>query len=128
MRACRRQVFKMVMMEQPGLSLLDEDSRIIVKIEGNARVETAMLLKQSLAQTPMAREVAIDWSEAEHVDASVLQVLLALRKSLSEHSLPFTVDRDNLKVREYLKLSGLSEYFPVRDRPPEAARAESPNA
>ena len=115
----------MVIMEQPGLSLLDEDGRMIVKIEGNARVETAMLLKQSLAQTPAAREVAIDWSAAEHVDASVLQILLALRKSLAERGLPFMVDKDNLKVRGYLKLSGLSEYFPVRDRPAQAAPAES---
>jgi anti-anti-sigma factor len=118
----------MVMMAQSGLSLSDEDGRMIVKIEGNARVETAMLLKQSLAQTPAAHEVAIDWGEAEHVDASVLQVLLALRKSLVEQGLPFMVDSDNLKVREYLKLSGLSEYFPVRNRPPHAPPAENANA
>ncbi len=116
------------MMPHPGFSLFDEDGRTVVKIEGNARVETAMLLKQSLAQTQTAHEVAIDWGEAEHVDASVLQVLLAFRKSLAERGSAFMVDRDNLKVREYLKLSGLSEYFPVRDRPPQAPPAESANA
>ncbi|MGA9416180.1 MAG: cache domain-containing protein [Terriglobales bacterium] len=35
------------------------------------------------------------------------------------------VDKDNLKVREYLKLSGLSEYFPVRDRPPHESQSDS---
>lgn len=92
-------------MEQPGLSLFDEDGRMIVRIEGNARVETAMLLQQTLAQTQGAHEVGIDWGAAEHVDASVLQVLLALRTSLAERGLPFLVDKENVKVREYLKLS-----------------------
>jgi anti-anti-sigma factor len=120
------------MIEQPGLSVLNMDGRMIVRIEGNARVETAMLLKQileqSLEQTPAAPEVAIDWSEAEHVDASVLQVLLALRKSLDEHGTPFVVDKDNSKVREFLKLSGLAEYFPVRDQPLDAPPTEHANA
>lgn len=115
-------------MEQPGLCLLDENGQMIVKIEGNARVETAALLKQSLAQTQTASGVAIDWSAAEHVDASVLQVLLALRNSLAEHGLPFVVDKDNLQVREFLRLSGLSEYFPVREHPPQTSPAESANA
>lgn len=114
MRACTRQVFEMVMMAEPGVSLLDEEGRTVLKIAGSARVETAVLLRESLAQRPPDREVAIDWSEAEHVDASVLQVLLALRRSLVERGLSFIVDKDNLKVREYLKLAGLSDCFPLR--------------
>jgi len=91
----------------------------MVKLEGSARVETAVRLKQELAQAQIAHEVAIDWGEAEHVDACVLQVLLALGKLLAERGSSLIVDRDNPKVRQYLKLSGLSEYFPVRDHPPQ---------
>ncbi len=104
-------------MPDPAISLFDENGCTVVKVEGNARVEMAALLKDKLALAQLAHDVAIDWSEAEHVDASVLQVLLALRKLLAEHSLALMVDKDNAKVRSYLKLSGLSDYFPLRVQP-----------
>ncbi len=106
-------------MSQSGLCVFEEEGRTMVKLEGSARVETAVRLKQELAQAQIAHEVAIDWGEAEHVDACVLQVLLALGKLLAERGSSLIVDRDNPKVRQYLKLSGLSEYFPVRDHPPQ---------
>src|SRR5580658_1627121 len=104
-------------MAQPSVSLIDEENRMVVKIEGNARVEAAVLLKQGLMQSKLAHEVAIDWGDAEHVDACVLQILLALRQAVTERGLTFLVDIDNSHVRQYLKLSGLSEYFPVRSQP-----------
>jgi anti-anti-sigma factor len=112
------------MVAQPGLSVFDEEGRMIVKIEGSARVETAVLLKQELSQAQIPHEVAVDWGDAEHVDACVLQVLLALGKFLTERGSSLIVDRDNPKVRQYLKLSGLSEYFPVRDHPPQGHPAQ----
>ena len=103
------------MMEQSGVLLLDEDGRMRVRLEGSARVETAVLLQQKLMQTQIANDVVIDWAEVEHVDACVLQVLLALGKLLTARGLTLVVEKDNAKVRRFLKLSGMSEYFPVRD-------------
>jgi anti-anti-sigma regulatory factor len=102
---------------EPAISLFDEEDCTLVKLEGSARVELAAALKEKLALAQLVHDVAIDWSEAEHVDASVLQVFLALRKFLGEHGLALLVDKDNVKVRSYLKLSGLSEYFPLRAQP-----------
>ena len=99
-----------------------------LEIEGSARVEMAVLLKQKLEETKIAHEVAIDWEGAEHVDACVLQVLLALRQSLAERGVALMVEKDNAKVRGYLKLSGLSEYFPVRDPAPQAVPSEGNDA
>ena len=65
-------------------------------------------------QARLVHAVAIEWDQAEHVDACVLQVLLAIRKLLKDRGLPLTVTKDNPKVREYLKWSGLSEYFPAQ--------------
>jgi len=115
-------------MEQPGNSLFDEEGRLIVKIEGSARVETAVLLKQNLAPAQITHGIAIDWDAAEHVDACVLQVLLALRQLLAERGLSFIVNKDNPKVRGFLKLSGMSEYFPVRDAPHPTPPSEGGNA
>jgi anti-anti-sigma regulatory factor len=104
-------------MEQPGISLFEDKGRVIVKIEGFARVDTAVFLKENLAQMQITHGVGIDWCAAEHIDACVLQVLLSVRRSLTERGLSFIVDQDNSKVRWYLKLSGMSEYFPVRNDP-----------
>jgi anti-anti-sigma regulatory factor len=40
-------------------------------------------------------------------------VLLALEASLKQRGLSLMVKNDNPQVREYLKLSGLSDYFPL---------------
>jgi anti-anti-sigma regulatory factor len=114
-------------MAQSGISLFAEGNLTMLKIEGNARVETAALLKLRLTQTQIERDMAIDWGEAEHVDACVLQVLLALHRALAAEGLSLTVKKDNLKVRQYLHLSGLSEYFPVRRDPRSSEPTEGEN-
>ncbi len=114
-------------MAQSGL-VIDKNDCIIVRLDGNARVETATLLKESLAQAQMTHNVAVEWDQAEHVDACVLQVLLALRKLLSERGLSLTVGKDNAKVRKYLKLSGLSEYFPAQSGSSEPCASGDSNA
>lgn len=105
-------------MPKPGL-VTDQGDCLVVQFEGNARVETATLLKEELAQVQITHNVAVEWDQAEHVDACVLQVLLILRKLLKDRGLSFTVGKDNTRVREYLKWSGLSEYFPVQSPSPE---------
>jgi anti-anti-sigma factor len=101
---------------ESGHFLFDEEDCTMLKLEGSARVETATLLLQELSQSSIAHDMAIDWEQAEHVDACVLQVLLALRKMLADRGLSLTVDKDNSHVRGYLELSGLSQYFPKRVR------------
>jgi len=120
--------FEVIVMAESGLSVSDDEGRMIVKIEGSARVEMAVLLKQKLEETQIAQEVAIDWEGAEHVDACVLQVLLALRQTLAERGVSLMVVKDNAKVRGYLKLSGLSEFFPVRDPASPAVPSEGSDA
>jgi anti-anti-sigma factor len=114
-------------MPESGVSVLENDDCVVVRFEGRARVETAVHLKQRLSQA-VARDVAIDWAEAEHVDACVLQVMLALRKLLLERGRSFGVRRDNAKVRDYLKMSGLADYFPVRNQLSDPSPVEGANA
>jgi len=110
--------YKTILM--PALVLIpDQGHATVLRLEGHARVETATRLRETLAQAPLAQPVAIEWDQAEHVDACVLQVLLALRKLLMDRGLSFAVGKDNAKVRAYLNWSGLSEYFPVQSPSPE---------
>ena len=101
--------------------VIDQEGCTLIRLVGHARMETAVLLHESLAKAPFAHSVMIEWEEAEHVDACVLQVLLAVRKALSARGLALTVRKDNPKVREYLNLSGLAEYFPAQPQSSESS-------
>jgi anti-anti-sigma factor len=115
-------------MQEPVISSLERDGILILQLKGKARVEAAQLLQQQLAQIDSNRDLALDWEQAEHIDACVLQVLLAFRKSRSDRQFSLTVDRDNPHVREYLRMSGLSDYFPVRASQPSIPTSERSDA
>jgi anti-anti-sigma regulatory factor len=64
------------------------------------------------------KEVAVDWSEATHICAGALQVLLALGTALGARGQVFSVAGDNPVVRHTLELVGISQLFPVRENAP----------
>jgi len=105
-------------MNGPMVSLLPREDTTILKLRGNSRADAARLLLEQLLESPISQNVAVDWEQAEHVDACMLQVLLALRNCLVQQGLSLSVTMDNPAVREYLRLAGLSEFFPVHSGPP----------
>ena len=64
------------------------------------------------------KDVAIDWSEAGHICAGALQVLLALGTALGARGQVLSVAGDNSGARHTLELAGLSRLFPVRQGAP----------
>ena len=98
----------------PQVSLLEQDDLLSLKLRGDARVEAAALLLQQAAQADLQKDVAVDWEEAEHVETSVFQVLLAIQKRLTQHGRSLIVEKDNPHVRDCLQLAGLSDSFPVQ--------------
>ncbi len=95
------------------VSLQNRDSVLLVKLRGEAGVESAIALRERLLQAGNAKAITIDWSAAEHVETCVFQVLLAMRDSLSQQGGSLTVESDSPRVRGYLELSGLAGLFPV---------------
>lgn len=85
---------------------------VYIKFEGHAQVETAILLREKLAALPAIEDIIIDWKDAERVHASVLQVLLALKRSIEADGHVLRIEHDSSQVREYLELCGLSSSFP----------------
>ncbi len=61
-----------------------------------------------------AGAVDLDWREAEMLSASSLQVLVALKISLSKRGRTLQVSGDNPNLRRLLDLAGLSSMFPCR--------------
>lgn len=90
------------------------DGVILVQLTGRAGVEAAAQLHEQLLQVNINQPIVVDWGQTEHIEACVLQVLLACRRGAEGQSL--SVESDNIRVREYLKLSGLSEHFPATAR------------
>ena len=111
-------------MSAEQISVKVRASDVLVKLRGNVRVDSASSLQQRLLETLGTKDLAVDWEQAEHVDASALQVLLACAKTLKQRTGALRVEKDNPHVRQYLELAGLSDYFPLRQLPP-AAEANS---
>jgi anti-anti-sigma factor len=111
---------------ESSVSVDERESVVRVKLTGKVRVDAAALLKEKLAGVEKSKDVVLDWQEAEHVDASVLQVLLALKGLIEATGLSVMVERDNPHVREYLRLAGLAEHFqplPIHSAEQETDRA-----
>ena len=88
----------------------------LLMLAGAISLDAARQLSDAALQALAGgREVAVDWSEARHVSAGALQVLLALRTALDARGLALPVAGDNPGVRRTLELAGLSPLFPVRE-------------
>lgn len=89
------------------------ESRNLLVLAGQVGLDaTAKLLDEAEDLAGEARDVDLDWREADVVSASSLQVLLALGVSLSERGRAMRITADNPDIRRLLELAGLSTRFP----------------
>jgi anti-anti-sigma regulatory factor len=72
------------------------------------------LQREMLAFGITGGDVTLDWSKAERVDLSVIQLLLAFRAAPLSAGRAFWVSGDNPNIREYLRIAGLSCHFPEK--------------
>ena len=113
-------------MNSATISLKQSNSELLLVLTGSTRVETAEELYEHLLQAQPAQDLGVDWSGAEYVHACVLQVLLAYGKTLGHSGHSIRVNNDNEHVRDFLQVSGLSDYFPLRQQAP-ASQNETAN-
>lgn len=101
---------------------------ICVKFRGRVGVDAANSMAGQLRELGTSKDFVLDWKEAEHVDASALQVVLSLKKSLEAAGQSLSVEKDNPQVREYLRISGLESYFLLPQTPAASGRQEIDHA
>ncbi len=54
------------------------------------------------------KDIKLDWSAAVQIDASILQIVLALRQDLTATGRSFSVTAPNPDVADYLGIAGFS--------------------
>jgi hypothetical protein len=92
--------------------VLPSDGATLVTLTRHAGVGVAAQLHDQLLSAEVSAPVQFDWSQAEHMEACVLLVLLACRYDDVARG-QLTIRGDNPDVRKYLELSGFSSFFPV---------------
>ena len=96
-----------------AISLQPGKSFDLLVLTGQIDMSAAPYLHQEAIQVAAGlRPVQIDWSRAEQVCPSAVQVLLALAAVLSGHGQTLEVRADNPRVRAFLEIAGLSGHFP----------------
>jgi anti-anti-sigma regulatory factor len=94
------------------VELRPSDSRDVLILSGTINLDAARQLYDAALQALAGgRDVAVDWSQAVHVSAGALQVLLTLGAALHARGSVFSVMGDNAGVRRTLELGGLSGLF-----------------
>lgn len=99
--------------DQELIKLEDSGAFAILHLTGAAGVELAEVVHQAALQAAdSGKDVVLDWTRAEHVDACSLQLLVALRAALVERGHALRVAGSNPAVEKYLTLAGLADHFP----------------
>jgi anti-anti-sigma factor len=97
------------------VELRQQESGDLLILAGQINLDAAALVRdEAVRAAANARGAAIDWSGAEYVSASAVQVLLALGAALAAKGQALEVANENAGVRRALEVAGLSGRFPVR--------------
>lgn len=111
---------------EPGLCALEESFQIelhdseafdVLWLAGNLDVSAVLRLHTEAKRIAAGtNDVVIDWSHAEYISASAIQVLLCLSAVLKRVGRSLTVSSDNPTVRRFLELAGVSDPFPFLEQ------------
>ena len=94
------------------IAVREEPSRDVLVLGGVLDLNAAFQVhSEAIRLLDRSQDLVLDWSDAEYVSSSVIQILLALRTELNLRKRTLTVGADNPEVRTLLEWSGLSPHF-----------------
>jgi len=98
--------------ESRQIEISSAGEKCVLRLRGILGPAEAEALRQAaLDACGQATGVVVDWSAAEQIDSSVVQVLLALRTGLSATGRPFATTAAPPGVRTYLQNGGFGDLF-----------------
>ena len=87
-------------------------SHDLLVLAGQINLDAAMQLREEEVRLAAAgRSLEVDWSRADHVGVSAIQVLLCLSGALASHGGSLRIHGDSPRVRRFLQVAGLSDRF-----------------
>lgn len=90
----------------------ESEGRLVMTLRGGIDAShVGELLTASVQVCDSGKPVALDWSEAEHLHAGALQVLLALQTELQSQGRPLLVSDCSLALEDCLEAAGLLPTF-----------------
>ncbi len=88
------------------------DEQDVLHLEGVVTVPQAKRLRQlALELAGSGRGVSVQCEKLNYLDCAAVQILLALRDSLSRKSVPMTIVNLPESIRETLRIAGLAAAF-----------------
>lgn len=98
--------------EDQLIRVVESESEISIYLQGTVDIRLTALLRDAACQVAGSeKRVRLDWSQASHVDLSVLQVLLALKAALAGDGREMQIGALSLKARQHVEAGGLAELF-----------------
>lgn len=94
------------------VELVECDGRVMVRLSGNiGTAESERLLAAARQAVATPGPVLLDWSAAERIGASAVQILLAMQAALGAAKRTLQVVVPPEPIREYLEAGGLWQQF-----------------
>ncbi len=85
----------------------------LLVLSGSVKLDCVRALHQEVTKLAhRGKDVILDWSNADHIDACVLQVFIALGTTLGRCGRRLRVRGANPAISKYLTLAGLEAFFP----------------
>lgn len=94
------------------IEVVEQTGRKLLILSGSVDLSAApQLLAAAIRFAEGSDGIAVDWSAAEYVHVSSLQVLLCLQSALARSGRTLRITGDSPTVRSFLELAGLSARF-----------------
>ncbi len=98
---------------EPAWKLEERERTYFVALSGVINRELVDRFHQEVRRmAASAKDVVIECSAAEYLDACILQELLALRAALEAKGKVLRCTGNNPSIRRYIQIAGLAEYLP----------------
>ncbi len=99
------------------IEVVEQEGQNLLVLSGSIDLSAApQLLAASLKSVEGSVGIAVDWSAADYVHVSSLQILLCLRSALARNGRTLRITGDSPTVRGFLELAGLSTLFAAEGR------------
>lgn len=95
------------------MSLQEKDGKAVLKLESGVGIAEGGQLKEFLIQLIRSEKAEIDMSDAADIDVSVLQLVIAAKKSAERDGKTLCISGVSAGCRDTIVLAGMASIFGI---------------